>query len=197
MQLILASQSARRRELLTEAGYQFTVIPPSDSAECGVCSGETPAQLVERLARQKALDVAARVPAGIVLGCDTVAACNGQILGKPRDEEHARQMLRLLRGRRHHVYSGVCLVRKPDSAIHSDVAITTLEMLPLSDAEIEDYLASGAWEGKAGGFGLQDRLGWIDVIEGSHSNVVGLPLELLEEMLSILARRASEGGAAH
>jgi septum formation protein len=188
--LILASQSPRRRELLSRAGYQFTVIPPSESAECGACSGETPAQLVERLARQKALDVANRLreqsPAaeGIVLGCDTVAACNGRILGKPRDEQHARQMLRMLRGCRHHVYSGVCLIQLPDQAMQTGVAVTTLEMLPLPDAEIEEYVASGLWEGKAGGFGLQDRTGWIEIVEGSESNVVGLPLELLAELLA-------------
>src|SRR5262245_19581183 len=119
--IILASQSPRRRELLAEAGYEFIVVPPSDSAECGVCSGETPVQLVERLGTQKALDVAQRpalqkVPRtqeSIVLGCDTVAACNGQVLGKPHNEEHARQMLKMLRGQRHYVYSGLCLIQLP------------------------------------------------------------------------------------
>jgi septum formation protein len=181
--LILASQSPRRRELLAEAGYDFVVLPPSDGAECGVCSGESPAQLVARLAQQKARDVAPRVAEGIVLGCDTVAEINGQVLGKPVDEDHARAMLQLLRGRRHRVLSGLCLIDCPSQRTRTEVAVTTLEMLPLGDDEIEEYLASGQWEGKAGGFGLQDRLGWIRVIEGSESNVVGLPLELLAEML--------------
>ena len=182
--LILASQSPRRRELLTEAGYDFTVVPPSDSAEYGVCSGESPAQLVARLAEQKARDVAPRVDAGIVLGCDTVAEAGGQVLGKPVDEDHARAMLKLLRGRKHRVLSGLCLIECPAQKTQTQVAVTTLEMLPLADAEVEDYLATGQWEGKAGAFGLQDRLGWVRVIEGSESNVVGLPLELLAEMLS-------------
>ena len=81
--LILASRSPRRRELLEEAGYLFEVVPPSDKAECGVCSGENPFQMVARLAHQKAADVASGISEGLILGCDTVAECNGQILGKP------------------------------------------------------------------------------------------------------------------
>ncbi len=183
MKIILASQSPRRRQLLEEAGYEFSVIAPADSAECGACSGESPAEMVARLAEQKARDVAVRVEDGIVIGCDTVAECQGQILGKPADEEHVRSMLHLLRGRRHRVLSGLCLIRQPENDVRVRVDLTTLEMLPLSDGEIEEYLASGAWEGKAGAFGLQDRLGWIRVIEGCESNVVGLPMELLNEML--------------
>ncbi len=181
--LILASQSPRRRELLAEAGYDFVVVPPAESAECGVCSGESPAQLVARLALQKAQDVAQRVDDGIVVGCDTIAECLGQVLGKPVDEDHARAMLKMLRGRTHRVLSGLCLIDRPTNRVRSAVAVTTLEMSPLSDAEIEDYLASGQWEGKAGAFGLQDRTGWVRVVEGSDSNVVGLPLELLEKLL--------------
>jgi septum formation protein len=182
--LILASQSPRRRELLTAAGYRFEVVLPSESAECGVCSGENPAQLVARLACQKAADAAQRVSEGLVLGCDTVAECDGRILGKPRGEEDARQMLETLRGRDHRVFSGVCLWEVPGARRQVRVDVTRLRMDPLTDTEIEEYLASGAWEGKAGAFGYQDRLGWVHVIEGSESNVVGLPLELLEEMIA-------------
>jgi septum formation protein len=182
-QLILASQSPRRRELLAEAGYRFIVIPPHESAECGVCSRETPAEMVARLAFQKAEDVARRIPAGLVLGCDTVAECRGHILGKPANEAHARQMLELLRGREHSVYSGVCLWRRPSDRTLVQVDVTRLVMDDLSDEQIDEYLKSGAWEGKAGAFGYQDRLGWIRIESGSESNVVGLPLELLEKML--------------
>lgn len=182
--LILASQSPRRRELLAEAGYEFVVVPPHEMAECGVCSRETPAEMVARLAWQKAADVAQRLPSGLVLGCDTVAECRGQILGKPVDEAHARQMLQLLRGRDHSVYSGVCLWRRPGDQTLVRVAVTHLIMDDLPDFQIDDYLKSGAWEGKAGAFGYQDRLGWIRIESGSESNVVGLPLELLAEMLA-------------
>lgn len=182
--LILASQSPRRRELLTEAGYPFEVIPPADTAECGLCSGENPAQMVARLAYQKAADVAQRVSAGLVLGCDTVAECAGMILGKPADREHARQMLATLSDQEHRVFSGVCLWKIPGGEPRIRVAITRLRMDHLSEQQLDEYLDSGQWEGKAGAFGYQDRLGWVHVIEGSESNVVGLPMELLAEMLA-------------
>lgn len=182
--LILASSSPRRRELLTEAGYTFHVVAPHPEAECGVCSGETPAQLVARLAYQKGADVAARTTQGLVVSCDTVAECQGQILGKPVDEQHARQMLRLLSNREHRVFSGLCVWPVPLGSPRVEVAVTRLKMDPLSDAAIDEYLATGQWEGKAGAFGYQDRLGWVHIVEGSESNVVGLPLELLSNMLA-------------
>jgi septum formation protein len=169
---------------LAEAGYRFDVVPPDESAECGLCSGEGPAGLVARLAYQKAAEVASRVGEGLIVGCDTVAECDGQILGKPRDEEHARKMLQTLRGRDHRVLSGLCLLREPGGWRDVRVAVTRLRMDPLTDAQIDEYLESGAWEGKAGAFGYQDRLGWVHVVEGSESNVVGLPLELLAAMIA-------------
>lgn len=181
-ELILASSSPRRRELLAEAGYRFTVVPPAPEAECGICSRETPPELVARLAWQKAKDVVAKTERGIVIGCDTVAECSGQILGKPHDERHAQQMLELLSGREHRVYSGLCVWPVPGKP-RVEVACTTLRMDPLDDQAISDYVASGGWIGKAGAFGYQDRLGWVHVTEGSESNVVGLPMELLAEML--------------
>jgi septum formation protein len=186
--LILASRSPRRRELLAQAGYTFEVIPPAQTAECGICSRENPDQMVARLAYQKAADVVGRVSSGLVLGCDTVAECDGQILGKPADAPHARRMLQLLRGREHRVLTGVCLWRKPGPGPLVRVAATRLRLDPLSDEQIQRYLASGEWQGKAGGFGYQDRLGWVHVLEGSESNVVGLPLELLAELLAELRR---------
>ncbi|MGD0518128.1 MAG: Maf family protein [Thermoguttaceae bacterium] len=181
--LILASRSPRRRELLEEAGYRFEVCPPSEQAECGLCSGETPAELVARLAYQKAADVARQVREGVILACDTVVECNGQILGKALDEYHARHILQILSGQEHRVFSGLCLWKIPDGQPRIRVAITTLLMDPLSQAQLDEYLAGGQWEGKAGAFGYQDRLGWVHIAEGSESNVVGLPLELLAEML--------------
>jgi len=185
--LVLASRSPRRRELLTEAGYKFNVIPPAESVECGVCSRESPAELVARLAYEKAADVARRVGRGVVLGCDTVAECNGEILGKPGDMATARRMLELLRGREHRVLSGLCLWDYPDAKPDTRVAVTRLRMDALTDWQLDEYLESYQWEGKAGAFGYQDRLGWIHIIEGSESNVVGLPLELLAQMMETVA----------
>jgi len=184
--LILASGSPRRRELLTEAGYDFTVVRPSELAECGVCSGESPPELVARLAYQKAADVATRVGPAIIVACDTVAECHGQILGKPRDEDHARAMLALLSGKRHRVYSGLCVWHVPTGEPQVRVAETTLNMDVLASGQIDEYLSTCAWEGKAGAFGYQDGLTWVHVEQGSRSNVVGLPMELLAEMLSAL-----------
>lgn len=181
--LILASRSPRRRELLAAAGYSFEVCYPGEAAECGVCSGENPAQLVARLAYQKAADVVARTTAGLVLGCDTVAECDGQILGKPTDEEHARRMLETLSGRQHRVYSGLCLWPAPDGPPETRIAVTELRMDVLAPQLLEEYLANGQWEGKAGAFGYQDGLDWVHVENGSETNVVGLPMELLAEML--------------
>lgn len=181
--LILASSSPRRRELLRDAGYEFEVLPPNETAECGVCSGESPPEMVARLAYQKAQDVVLRIENGLVVGCDTVAECAGQILGKPVDEARAREMLELLSGREHRVYSGLCLWRVSAGKPFVEVDQTTLVMRKLSTREIDDYLGSGLWEGKAGAFGLQDRLGWLTIVEGSESNVVGLPLERLADML--------------
>jgi septum formation protein len=186
MKLILASQSPRRRQLLEEAGYSFAVMRPSESAECGICSRETPPELVARLARQKAQDVARHVDCGIVLGCDTVAECLGLVLGKPVDRDHAREMLQRLRGQMHHVYSGLCLWRRPDDTVKFAVECTRLVMDPISDRQLDEYLDSELWQGKAGAFGFQDRLGWVRIVEGSESNVVGLPLERLEDLMDQL-----------
>ncbi|GAB6165987.1 Maf family protein [Thermostilla marina] len=184
--LILASNSPRRRQLLEEAGYRFEILPPADSAECGMCSGESPWELVARLALAKARDVAPRVTHGCILACDTVAECCGRILGKPRDRDHAEEILRFLSGRRHRVLSGICLWDRPSRDPWVEVEATELFMERLSDSQLKEYLDSGLWEGKAGAFGYQDRLGWVRVMKGSESNVVGLPMERLADMLSRL-----------
>lgn len=182
--LILASTSPRRRQLLTEAGYPFEVVAPHDSAECGICSRETPPEMVARLAYQKGADVALRTERGLVVACDTVAECCGHILGKPKNQQHAREMLQLLSGREHRVYSGLCLWPRPGQEHHVQVDVTRLVMDRLTTDQLEDYLATDAWEGKAGAFGFQDGLDWVHIVEGSESNVVGLPLELLLRMLA-------------
>ncbi len=182
-ELILASRSPRRRQLLAAAGYRFRVIPPSHSAEDEPRSGESPAELVARLAYQKAADVAAKQPEGWVLGCDTVAECQGRILGKPADRREARGMLAQLRGTEHRVFSGLCLWDAARDRQQTRVARTRLVMEPISDGQLEAYLETGDWQGKAGAFGYQDGHPWLRIVEGSESNVVGLPLELLAELL--------------
>lgn len=169
--------------LLDEAGYDFDVIVPSATAECGICSRETPPETVARLGRQKAEDVAPQIDRGLILACDTLVECHGLALGKPENEQHAREMLHRLRGERHRVYSGVCLWERPSNKTLVQVDKTVLQMRDVSDSAIEAHLATGDWEGKAGAFGFQDGLDWLFIVEGSESNVVGLPMELLERML--------------
>jgi septum formation protein len=194
-QLILASGSPQRRALLAEAGYRFEIVEPDDSAEaCGICTTGGPAALVCELALRKAANVVGKLtasaeraaPPRLVIACDTLAECAGSVLGKPQDEEHARDMLLRLRGQAQRVLSGVCLwpLGMPDRAPQNHLAVTELRMDPISDDALEAYLESGLWRGKAGGFGYQDRKGWLHVLEGSESNVVGLPMEWLEEQLA-------------
>ncbi|MEX0977728.1 MAG: Maf family protein [Pirellulales bacterium] len=189
--LILASGSPQRKRLLADAGYTCHVVVPRPTAECGVCSRETPGELVARLARQKAADVAEqlrgqhRAAAGeVIVACDTVAECRGQILGKPAGRDHARRMLELLSGQPHRVYSGLCLWPRWNDQPRIQVAQTTLRMDQLSASQIDEYLDGGQWQDKSGAFGYQDRAGWLHIVQGSESNVVGLPLELLAEMLA-------------
>ena len=185
-EIILASSSPRRRELLDRFGYTFRVLEPDPNAECGICSRETPPELVARLAYQKAANVIEKIDSGLVLSCDTVAECVAIILGKPENREHARQMLQRLRGRRHSVYSGVCLWDKVTSNRSIRVDVSHLWMEPITDDQPESYLDTEQWVGKAGAFGFQDGPNWIRLDEGSASNVVGLPMELLSTMLAEL-----------
>ncbi len=196
MRLILASGSPQRKQLLTQAGYRFEIVVPDDSAEeCGICSTGGPANLVTDLALRKAADVArqladrgeANTPS-LILACDTVAECEGAVLGKPRDEDHARNMLHQLRGQQQRVFSGLCLwplgLKQEINTPQTHLAVTELRMDPITDADLEDYLASNLWQGKAGAFGYQDRPGWLHLLQGSPSNVIGLPMELLAEQLT-------------
>jgi len=182
--LVLASGSPRRRELLQAAGYVFTVDKPDDSVECGICSRETTPEMVARLAYQKAAAIAPSHGGRFVLAADTLASCRGRILGKPANREHAEEMLRLLSGRSHGVFTGVCLWDVDSGRRLVDVTQTKLRMASLTERTIDDYLESMKWEGKAGGFGYQDGNDWIQVVDGgSESNVVGLPMERLAELL--------------
>jgi septum formation protein len=156
---------------------------PDDHAECGICSRETPPELVARLAYQKAANVIEKIECGLVVACDTVAECVAIILGKPENVDHAREMLKRLRGREHSVYSGLCIWDKESARRSIRVDVSRLRMDNISDREIEAYLETEQWMGKAGAFGFQDGPDWIHLINGNPTNVVGLPMELLATML--------------
>jgi len=184
--LILASGSPRRRQLLADAGYEFEVDAPDESVERGVCSSCTPEELVVESAFLKAAAIATRHESGIVLAADTVAVCGSETLGKPVDREHAERMLRLMSGKLHRVLTGVCLRVAGTSTIKTWLEETTLRMDVLSGPQLEEYLDSDQWIGKAGAFGYQDGLDWVHIEKGLASNVVGLPVERLEGWIAEL-----------
>lgn len=180
--LVLASQSPRRRELLTQAGYQFTV-QPADIPEDPL-PGEDPIAYVTRLARQKAQAVYDQLsdPCAMVLGADTTVTVDNEILGKPVDSTDAARMLRLLSGRTHRVITGVALVTARSAEIAAEV--TAVRFLTLSDREIESYIATGEPLDKAGAYAIQGRAArWIPRIVGCYFNVVGLPLALVSTLI--------------
>jgi nucleoside triphosphate pyrophosphatase len=192
--LVLASASPRRQELLRNAGILFTV-QPADIDETPR-DGESPRDCAERLAREKALAVSNTRPQDYVLGADTVVAVDDIILGKPVDASDAVRMLRLLSGRTHQVITGVCLVsgavaREPAQKLRTEnrelrtASDTTLvTMRDLSDNEIHEYVATGEPMDKAGAYAIQGIASrWIPQIDGDYSNVVGLPVKLVCELL--------------
>ena len=184
--LILASSSPRRRQLLKDAGYEFEIVPPDESVEQGLCSKCSPAELVSEHAFHKARAIATTISEGVVIGADTVGECEGRILGKPVDVDHARQMLELMSGKQHRVLTGVCLWHRPSGKRVMHVEQTQLTMNPLSEEWLETYLETDGWIGKAGAFGFQDGLDWIRIDKGLESNVVGFPVERLDELLEKL-----------
>ncbi|MGY0714940.1 Maf family protein [Azospirillum argentinense] len=178
--LVLASASPRRLDLLRQIGVVPDAVDPADIDESPL-PRELPPQHALRLAGEKAAAVAARHPGAFVLAADTVVACGRRILPKAEEEKQARACLALLSGRRHRVFGGVVLLsptgdgealRRSDRLVRTDVTFKSL-----SHEETESYIASGEWQGKAGGYAIQGRAAaharWIG---GSYSNVVGLPL---------------------
>jgi septum formation protein len=180
MRLVLASASPRRRELLTAAGFEFDV----DAADVDEtpAPGEAPAPYVLRLARAKAEVVAARHPARAVIAADTAVSVDGAILGKPADAGDAARMLERLSGRTHAVLTGVAVAY--GAKIHADVEETTVWMSPLGPDDIKEYVKSGEPLDKAGAYAIQGLASrFIPRIEGSYTNVVGLPVAAVVQLL--------------
>ena len=182
--LILASQSPRRRKLLSEAGYRFTV-DPSGYAEPEPTAGEAVADYVAQLAWHKARDVARRHERGLILAADTSCAVGpaGLILNKPTDRADAERMIRLQEGTDTLVVTGVCLYRADSDLWVGFRETSVCRCRVLSDAERTQYLDSGLWEGKAGAYGVQDDDPFVSLVGGTWRNVVGLPMERLAAVL--------------
>jgi septum formation protein len=194
---VLASGSPRRNELLARLGLPFE-IDPGDVAEWPPTPGEDPAAYALSLARYKALEGARRHPTALVVGADTVVTVADLVLGKPRDDDHALEMLQLLRGRRHQVITGVSVCAGPDC--QSDVVKSEVSMKWSADEELRAYVMSGEPRDKAGGYAVQGLGGQlIDGVSGCYNNVVGLPLCLTSSLLSAwgVAVHIPEGSDQH
>lgn len=193
---MLASRSPRRLSLATAEGWTVVVVVPPEEVESAAAArgpDESLEAYVSRLALAKARAAASLAPeraaAGVILACDTLAEVEGLPLGKPADRGDARRMLGQLSGRRHRVVSGVCLLPPAGEPLFG-TAESILEMGDLSAEFLDWYLDSGMWIGKAGACGFQDERLPLRLVSGSPSNVVGLPLELVRDLLAMLDARA-------
>ncbi|MCL4309500.1 MAG: Maf family protein [Actinomycetota bacterium] len=190
--MYLASKSPRRKALLDSIGIDYEVVVPEyEEEDSGV---ELPAELVERHSRGKAWSVVSRLrplPEGRpILGVDTMVVMGGRAVGKAGDAEEALAFLRLLSGRTHLVYSGVTLLWRgsgdPEAPLEEQTehAVTEVHFAPIPGEELELYVASGEWRGKAGAYAIQERAAaFVESIRGDYTNIVGLPLPLLVRML--------------
>lgn len=180
--LILASNSSRRIVLLKSLGYNFDIIPHNieERISCDVL----PMELVRNIALLKACDVARRVDNAVIISADTIVVHKKGILGKPKDITDAKRILSLLRDSEHDVISGVCVMEMPSEKKTLRVERTHIKMINIKDEEIEKYILTGEPMDKAGAYAIQGEGGkFIEKIDGSYSNAVGLPLELVKEML--------------
>ena len=183
MRLVLASASPRRADLLRAAGFSFEILPMQLDERFR--RGEKPGKAVTRLAEAKAAAAATLRPGAIVLGADTSVVVRGQVLGKPQNNEDAKRMLKLLSGRSHEVLTGICLCADRRRLVH--VEPSRVRMAKLSAAEIDWYVATGEPADKAGAYAVQGLASrFVEGIDGSYSNVVGLPISSVYNLLKQL-----------
>lgn len=184
--IILASASPRRRELLNQIGIDFEVI----TSNCDeIITSSDPADVVQELSYQKAMDVYNRTNGNrLVIGADTIVYADGQILGKPVDVNECRKMLELIQGKIHYVYTGVTIIDYNTTPIIKSFAESTaVKVYPMSDKEIDDYIATKDPMDKAGSYGIQGYFArFIEGIDGDYNNVVGMPVGRLYQLLKSL-----------
>ncbi len=184
---ILASQSPRRRMLMEQAGIKFDVIPPHIDEPTHLAAGLLPRQYAESLAYFKARSVKELYKDAVVLGADTIAIVDGEVLGKPIDQADARRMLGALSASRHKIVTGIALLGNGRRIITSDVTYVT--MRAITPSEMDDYIESGEWRDKAGAYAIQETADrFVVAIAGSFSNIVGLPIELTQLAMKELAK---------
>ena len=182
--IILASASPRRRELLDMVGIPFSVCPSQGEEQI---RGSSPKEVVEELSEQKAREVFLKISGEVlVIGADTVVAAEGNILGKPKNRKEAIQMLKKLQGASHEVYTGVTMLSRDENGEQQKTfhVMTAVEFYPMSEEEIESYVDTGEPMDKAGAYGIQGKAGiFVKEIRGDYNNVVGLPVARLYQEL--------------
>ena len=180
--LILASQSPRRKELLSILGIPFNVVP--SSIDETPMPGENPTSFVARVARDKGMEVASRMQQSLVLSADTIVTIDGEILNKPEDQRDAVRMLRKLSGRAHEVYTAVCLINQVKGETLEGLDRTQVWFEAMTDEQIHDYIHHENVMDKAGAYAIQGYAGvYIPRIDGNYFNVMGLPLPLVHKLL--------------
>lgn len=189
--LILASNSPRRAALLNSLGYRFDIIPPE--IEEPINNDILPVDLVQSLALLKAMDVAKRVDNAIIIAADTLIAHGKRIWGKPRDLQDAGRMLSLLSNSEHNIISGICILDKPSEKKILRFGSTYIKMRSITKEEIDEYVKTGEPLDKAGAYAIQgEGRKFVERIEGSYSNAVGLPLEIIQELFNNFINSISE-----
>jgi septum formation protein len=187
--IVLASASPRRKKLLAEAGYKFTVSVPKINESAFPAEGVNPCEYAKRLALAKAKNVAAGFPDCLVIGADTVVDFDGEIIGKPADGKEAEQITRKLFSAPHKVITAVAIVRLSDGTEIVESDTTTVYPKKLTDDQISEHIKGESWRDKAGAYAIQEGGDeFIEKIEGSLTNVMGLPMELLQSVLAGLGR---------
>ncbi|MHC4309870.1 MAG: Maf family protein [Planctomycetota bacterium] len=186
--IILASRSPRRKQLLAEAGYEFTTVWPDIDESAFVDEAKNPCECAERLALAKAKAVAERNPQCLVLGADTVADFEGEIIGKPADAKEAEEITRMLFSGPHEVITAVAIVQESRGTEIVESDSTTVYPKKLTESQIAEHIKGGSWRGKAGAYAIQEGGDeFVERIEGSLTNVMGLPMELVQRLLEGLA----------
>lgn len=182
--IILASSSPRRRQLLAEAGYEFTIFPPEIDESAFLSGDISPCEYAKRLALAKARNVAEKAPSCLVIGADTVVDFKGQSIGKPANAKQAEQITKKLFSSPHKVITAVALVRISDGTEIVESDSTVVYPKRMTDEQMAEHIKSESWQDKAGAYAIgEDGDEFIEKIEGSLSNVMGLPMELLQRLL--------------
>jgi septum formation protein len=181
--LILASASPRRKQLLTDAGCKFTVVVSQIDESVFPIENIAPVEYAKQLSLAKANDVAQKYPDSIVIGADTVVDFEGQIIGKPRDARHAEEITRMLFSKPHKVITGLALICISRNLQIVEAETTTVYPRKLTDTQIAEHIKSGIWQNKAGAYSIRNNDPFVDHIDGSLTNVMGMPMELFSRLL--------------